>query len=195
MKSAIFKTTVTRNSTDYRFGIGFEIAVAKLNQLCWALNALGLRRGKEKPLALISEEIVCRNPAKPWILNRQLSLVPDGADRLFSISDEKGRLMGGGYCREMTPEQTFEQLLGLGESWGVERFNPESSPSPMKVEETLELWLQESVRASTPLVCHDHVEPLRWRHLNVFNQDRVIVFALPRGWCDDDSKVSCVTPP
>ena len=97
----------------------------------------------------------------------------------------------------MTPEQTFGQLLGLGKSWKVveSRFEPESSTFFLKVEETPELWPEESARAGTPVVCHDHVEPMQWRHLNVFNKECVIVCALPRGRRGDDSKVYRVTPP
>jgi transposase len=97
----------------------------------------------------------------------------------------------------MTPEQTFGQLLGLGKSWRVveSRFEAESSTFFLKVEETPELWPEESARAGTPVVCHDHVEPMQWRHLNVFNKECVIVCALPRGRRGDDSKVYPVTPP
>ena len=97
----------------------------------------------------------------------------------------------------MTPEQTFGQLLGLGKSWRVveSRFEAESSTFFLEVEETPELWPEESARAGTPVVCHDHVEPMQWRHLNVFNKECVIVCALPRGRRGDDSKVYRVTPP
>jgi transposase len=97
----------------------------------------------------------------------------------------------------MTPEQTFGQLLGLGKSWKVveSRFEPESSTFFLKVEETPELWPEESARAGTPVTCHDHVEPMQWRHLNVFNKECVIVCSLPRGRRGDDGKVYRVTPP
>jgi len=97
----------------------------------------------------------------------------------------------------MTPEQTFGQLLGLGKSWNVveSRFEAESSTFFLKVEETPELWPEESARVGTPVTCHDHVEPMQWRHLNVFNKECVIVCALPRGSRGDDSKVYRVTPP
>jgi len=97
----------------------------------------------------------------------------------------------------MTPEQTFGQLLGLGKSWNVveSRFEAESSTFFLKVEETPELWPEESARVGTPVTCHDHVEPMQWRHLNVFNKECVIVCALPRGRRGDDSKVYRVTPP
>jgi hypothetical protein len=36
------------------------------------LNAFGIHRKKEETLALISEENVRKNRAKPWISNRQI---------------------------------------------------------------------------------------------------------------------------
>ena len=75
------------------------------------------------------------------------------------------------------------------------RFEAESSTFFLKVEETPELWPEGSARAGTPVTCHDPVEPMQWRHLNVFNKECVIVFALPRGRRGDDSKVYRVTPP
>ena len=75
------------------------------------------------------------------------------------------------------------------------RFEAESSTFFLKVEETPELWPEESARVGTPVTCHDHVEPMQWRHLNVFNKECVIVCALPRGSRGDDSKVYRVTPP
>jgi hypothetical protein len=69
------------------------------------------------------------------------------------------------------------------------RFEAESPTFFLKVEETPELWPEESARAKTPVTCHDHVEPMQWRHLNVFNKECVIVCALPRGRRGDDSKV------
>ena len=106
-------------------------------------------------------------------------------------------MTGVGRCREITPEQTFGQLLGLGKSWRVveSRFEAESSTFSLKVEETPDLWPEESARAGTKVTCHDHVEPMQWRHLNVFNKECVIVCALPRGRRGDDSKVYRVTPP
>ena len=88
-------------------------------------------------------------------------------------------------------------MLGLGKSWKVveSRFEPESSTFFLKVEETPELWPEESARAGTPVTCHDHVEPMQWRHLNVFNKECVIVCSLPRGRRGDDGKVYRVTPP
>ena len=74
------------------------------------------------------------------------------------------------------------------------RFEPESSTFFLKVEETPELLPEESARAGTPVVCQDHVEPMQWRHLNVFNKECVIMCALPRGRRGDNSKVYRVPP-
>jgi transposase len=97
----------------------------------------------------------------------------------------------------MTPEETFGQLLGLGKSWRVmeARLDSPTSTFVLKVEETSGLWAEESARAGTTVTCHDHVEPMRWRHLNVFNKECVIECALPRGRRGDDGKVYRVTPP
>jgi hypothetical protein len=40
-----------------------------------------------------------------------------------------------------------------------------------------------------------HVEPMQWRHLNVFNKECVIVCALTRGRRSNDGKVYRFTPP
>ncbi len=97
----------------------------------------------------------------------------------------------------MTPEETFGQLLGLGKAWRGVGARPELSSSTfmLKAEETAPLWPEESTRAGTPAVFHDHVEPMQWRHHNVFNKECVIVSALPRGRRCDDGKVYRVTPP
>ena len=97
----------------------------------------------------------------------------------------------------MTPEETFGQLLGLGKAWRVveARLEASSSTFVLSVKETAELWPEESARAGTKVTCQDHVEPMQWRHLNVFNKECVIVCALPRGRRGDDGKVYRVTPP
>jgi hypothetical protein len=41
----------------------------------------------------------------------------------------------------------------------------------LKVEETAASWPEESTRTGTPIVCHDRVESMQWRHLNVFNKE------------------------
>ena len=75
------------------------------------------------------------------------------------------------------------------------RLEASSSTFVLSVKETAELWPEESARAGTKVTCHDHVEPMQWRHLNVFNKECVIVCALPRGRRGDDGKVYRVTPP
>jgi len=65
------------------------------------LNAFGLHRKKEETPALILEENARKNPAKPWISNRQVqsvfkpSLTGDGHARLSEPSlvspEEAGR--------------------------------------------------------------------------------------------------------
>ena len=88
-------------------------------------------------------------------------------------------------------------MLGLGKAWRVVKARLEASSSTfvLSVKETAELWPEESARAGTKVTCHDHVEPMQWRHLNVFNKECVIVCALPRGRRGDDGKVYRVTPP
>ena len=49
------------------------------------------------------------------------------------------------------------------------------------VTETEALWAEESAKDGEAVTCYDHVEPMQWRHLNVFNKECVIVSALPRG--------------
>ena len=97
----------------------------------------------------------------------------------------------------MTPEETFQQLLGLGESWRVVRTEFESTRNTFVicVEETARLWEEESLKCKQRVTCYDHVEPMMWRHLNVFNKECVIVTALPRGRRHDDKAIYRVTPP
>jgi len=97
----------------------------------------------------------------------------------------------------MTPEQTFEQLLGLGASWKVVStdFEAEKSTFVICVKETEALWAEESAKSGQTVTCYDHVEPMQWRHLNVFNKECVIVSALPRGRRSQDGTIYRVTPP
>ena len=97
----------------------------------------------------------------------------------------------------MTPEETFHQLLGLGQSWKVVRteFEEKEQTFVICVQETAALWPEESKRCGQEVVCYDHVEPMQWRHLNVFNKECVIVCALPRGRRKKDGAVHRVTPP
>ena len=96
----------------------------------------------------------------------------------------------------MEIEKTFSRLLELGEEWrmvGV-HFEEAQRMFLLKVEETSGLWPAESLRAGGPMNCYDHVEPMRWRHLNVFNCECVIECRLPRGKRADGT-VYRVTPP
>lgn len=97
----------------------------------------------------------------------------------------------------MTPEETFEQLLGLGASWKVVRTDYEAQRNTFVicVAETEALWPEESAKCRQTVTCYDHVEPMQWRHLNVFNKECVIVSALPRGRRSQDGAVYRVTPP
>lgn len=96
-----------------------------------------------------------------------------------------------------TPEELFHQLLGLGESWRVIRTNYETDKNTFVicVEETPKLWEEETAKCGQRVTCYDHVEPMSWRHLNVFNKECVIVTALPRGKREKDGAIYRVTPP
>ena len=96
-----------------------------------------------------------------------------------------------------TPEELFHQLLGLGESWRVIRTDYESDKNTFVicVEETPKLWDEETAKWGQRVTCYDHVEPMSWRHLNVFNKECVIVTALPRGKRENDGVIYRVTPP
>jgi transposase len=97
----------------------------------------------------------------------------------------------------VTPEETFEQLLGLGASWKVLRtdYEVERNTFVICVAETEALWPEESGKCGQAVSCYDHVEPMQWRHLNVFNKECVIVSALPRGRRSQDGAIYRVTPP
>jgi len=97
----------------------------------------------------------------------------------------------------MKTVEMFVQLLGLGKACSVTdaRLGGSSSTFLLKVKETSDLWLEKSALAGTPETCHDHVEPMQWRHFSVLNKECVIVCALPRGRRGDDGKVYCVTLP
>ena len=100
-------------------------------------------------------------------------------------------------AKKMTPEETFEKLLGLGASWKVVStdYEAERNTFVICVAETEALWAEESAKCGQAVTCYDHVEPMQWRHLNVFNKECVIVSALPRGRRSQDAAVYRVTPP
>jgi hypothetical protein len=37
----------------------------------------------------------------------------------------------------------------------------------LKVEETAASWPEESAQAGTPVICHEHVESMQWRHRDI----------------------------
>ncbi len=74
------------------------------------------------------------------------------------------------------------------------RLDANSSAYVVKVEEAPDLWPEESARAGTPVSCYNHVEPMQWRHLNVFNKECVIGCALPPGRLGKDGKLYRLPP-
>lgn len=99
----------------------------------------------------------------------------------FSVG--MGGEMGGMGVDMSTPEETFDKLLGLGESWRVIRaeYQADKQTFVICVEETVKLWAEESTRLGQRVSCYHRLAPMQWRHLNVFNKECVIVSALPRG--------------
>ena len=55
------------------------------------------------------------------------------------------------------------------------RHGANASVFMLKVEETPDLWPGKSARAGTRVTCYHHVEPMHWRHLNVFNKKCLIL--------------------
>jgi len=74
MKPAGVKTTELRNSTDHQSGLSWSVAPTNSDQFWWASVAIGVIWKKEEALALNPEENESEDPAKPRILNRQLSM-------------------------------------------------------------------------------------------------------------------------
>lgn len=94
--------------------------------------------------------------------------------------------------------------MGLGDEWRVISTHYEMAKNTfvIAIEETAKLWPGETRRNGWKTTCYDHVEPMQWRHLNVFNKECVIVCALPRGQYLDENdsyrgtvKTYRVTPP
>ncbi len=86
-------------------------------------------------------------------------------------------------CRlEMTPEETFGQLLGLWKFWCVVEAQLEASSSTflLKVAEMLDLWPDERARTETAVTCLAHGEPMQLGQLIVFNKECVILCAPTR---------------
>jgi hypothetical protein len=84
----------------------------------------------------------------------------------------------------MTPEKLFHELLGLGLNWDVVRceYHRAQSKVTLEIRETSELWqVERCPHDGGRVTCYDHTEPLRWRHLDVFEHECEIVCPLPRG--------------
>jgi transposase len=88
--------------------------------------------------------------------------------------------------------------LGLGLNWEVVACQYDRSQSKvlLRVRETAALWQQERCPKDGGLVsAYDHTEPLRWRHLNVFEHECDIECRLPRGRCRHCGHTDRVRPP
>ena len=98
---------------------------------------------------------------------------------------------------EMTPEDLFHTLLGLGTQWRVVRCEFEAMEGEVRlwVEETSYLWNGESIAAREAVTACDHTEELVWRHLNVFEHRCTIHCRLPRGKKTTTGQVYRVLPP
>ena len=99
----------------------------------------------------------------------------------------------------MIPEKVFQQILALGEAWRVARMDYQEKEQRVliRVEETPELWSQESCPhcAAKAVRGYDHAPERRWRHLNVCQLQSEIVCALPRGECQSCRKIYTVRAP
>ena len=114
MKPAGLKTTEPRNSTDHRSGLSLSVARGNSYQVWWAPDAFGLIRKKEETPELIQKENRSEDPAKPRILNRQLSMhsgtllrsprlkvttcPPTSGDAHRGLSGQESRGDGTGRC-------------------------------------------------------------------------------------------------
>lgn len=98
---------------------------------------------------------------------------------------------------DMTPEELFHSLLGLGTQWRVVRCEFEAIEGEVRlwVEETAYLWNGESIDAKEAVTPYDHTEELVWRHLNVFEHRCTIHCRLPRGKKTTTGQVYRVLPP
>src|SRR2546425_2767107 len=98
----------------------------------------------------------------------------------------------------MNVEELFEQFVGLGESWEVMscEYKEERNTFFILVKETDRLWESERCpKCGAGVGGYDHVEPMSWRHLNVFNKQSEILCELPRGRCRSCGHTYRVKPP
>lgn len=77
----------------------------------------------------------------------------------------------------MIPEKAFAGLLKLGEEWAVLAAEYETEPAErflIVVRDTEKLWpslrCPETECGGDQVVCHEHVEPKPWRHLDAFGK-------------------------
>jgi len=96
----------------------------------------------------------------------------------------------------MEIEQQFADLLGLGQEWRMASVQFDEADTEVSVAGGGDGGPLAGGKpaAGWPRPLHDHVPPLSWRHLNVFNCESVIECRLPRGERADGS-VYRVTPP
>jgi hypothetical protein len=61
----------------------------------------------------------------------------------------------------------------LRKAWRVLEGGLEAGSSTflLKVDETPIFWPEERMLTGAPVGCHNHVELMQWRHLNVFNKE------------------------
>lgn len=100
--------------------------------------------------------------------------------------------------RGMKLEETFHQLLGLGDEWKVTGLEVKESDGTVeiKIAETTALWNQvKCPEDGNALKLYDHAPVRRWRHLNIFQYRCEIVARLPRGRCKQCGKVSTIEAP
>lgn len=99
----------------------------------------------------------------------------------------------------MIPEKVFHQILGLGDSWRVNRVDylEKESKVLIRVEETAALWAAESCPhcQGKSVAGYDHAPERHWRHLNVCQLESEIVCSLPRGRCKKCQAVYTVPAP
>lgn len=98
----------------------------------------------------------------------------------------------------MGTERLFKELLGLGVNWEVveSRFERDQSTLVLEIQETEELWEQQRCPKDGGRVsCYDHVDVLKWRHLNVFEHRCEIHCRLPRGRCGQCGHIYRIRPP
>ena len=96
-------------------------------------------------------------------------------------------------------ESMVEASLSLGDEWKVVRTECDVKINRILIviSETAQLWKNlRCAKCNHPNAgCYDHVEPLRWRHMNVFTFQCELECALPRGKCAKCGYIFRVTPP